>query len=42
MVTAFGNGLGIKILDDAVCISQNANNIWKSMNPAILSPAMDK
>ena len=32
----------VQILDEAVCISHNANTLWKGMNPDILSLAMGK
>ena len=31
----------VQILEEAVCISYNADNLGKDINPIILPPAMD-
>ena len=30
----------VQTLDEAICISHSTNTLWKSMNQAILLPAM--
>ena len=32
----------VQFLNDDICISSRANNLWKGMNPTILSPAVSK
>ena len=32
----------VQTLDEADCISQGTNTLWKGMNPIILPPAMGK
>ena len=40
MITFVANG--IQFLNDAVCISLNANTSGKAINPTILPPAMGR